>query len=150
MITQKLLDKLKVGQKVKINHSGIWLDVLVKSISANRIEFLEDSKNQYFGSVSAMLAGSSFIKEIVIDDFYVGQKLTVAFNSNKILVVEVTDNLVFIRDPDSEDARIFTYEKTWLKSRVIEFAEPVVTELTLQEIADKFNIPVKDLRVKDA
>lgn len=73
-------------------------------------------------------------------------------NSN-IIIREILGDIIFYSLKDSLSSvypmmKFGMYDTGWrLKQDIVK--EPTVTELTLEEVAKKFNIPVDELRIKE-
>lgn len=149
--------KFKVGQKVKVvsNNSGFVKAMTAMVGNTYRIQGVEAGRDN---GLIYKLNGWWFIEsdlqavERTLDDLEVGDILV--DGSDEVKVLGILESLIFLsndNDFDSCDGCIWT-AKT-LKACGYELKQEEqpeeTTELTLKEVADKFNIDVDKLRIKE-
>lgn len=78
------------------------------------------------------------IDDVVVDDC--DQECTIA---------GVAGRMVFLEDSRGHEAGVYTVKELKDGGWTVKGAEPEVTELTLQQIADKLAMPVEQLRIKE-
>jgi len=161
------MTSFKVGDKVVLTDAALEEDDLdsysskgfVHTITKDqdedgdyRLDVEGDPDDYFYANEKQIIKAQKTFENLEVGDTIIYNG---GYSSEQVHTVEgVVGNVVFVLPPEATGDSIETYTVNYLKESdewVLPESEKEEekTELTLKEIADKFNVPVDQLRVKE-
>lgn len=146
------MSKFKVGDRVRgIGGCREGELARVTGVDDNGVSFVTDDGYGCWEYDSSFKLVTPTLDNLSVDDVVVdkSREFTVGAVIGRVVVLEDSDgHAIYSRNGIKDFDSVFTVKQLKDMGFTVKSAEPAVTEVTLDQVAEKFGVPVEQLKVK--